>query len=154
MPLPVLPDSQLRLSEEAGGQEAAPNCLLLAKAAEVRAVGLVDRVVVVAAEEVAANAGERAPNVLALPTRVNRTGCLEHIAEALWSIQLRDVRSPLPIAWQNVPVQLLNRGPHALEPLGVPSEAVVWAAALAIAALSCACLACFRVPRCTHFLAI
>ena len=55
MPLPVLPDSQLRLSEEAGGQEAALNCLLLAKAAEVWAVGLVDRVVVVAAEEVAAD---------------------------------------------------------------------------------------------------
>jgi len=78
------------------------------------------------------------PFVVSVPTQLNRSGCNEYVMAALCAARTSVNDSSTqpaesaswPVAWHNVPVQLLNRGVHALRPVGVPSSLV--AAALTV----------------------
>ena len=63
---------------------------------------------------------EEEPWTVKLPTALNRTGVLCHVAASICSpASLEDdfAHAPWPVAWQNVPITMLNRGVRAtMEP--------------------------------------
>jgi inosine-uridine nucleoside N-ribohydrolase len=96
------------------------------------------------------------PYLVAVPTLVNRSGCTAHITRALCALRRDEAaaagadQTPLPIVWPNVPVQLLNRGISAFEPLGVPRSAVACLMVVALAAVAACLRVCCRCVRSTR----
>ena len=80
-----------------------------------------------------ANASE--PFVSLVPTGANRSAAVAHITSVLCKLDRRPSTegaeaTSRAIAWANLPVAVLNRGVHALEPVGVAAR--VFAVALAV----------------------
>ena len=86
----------------------------------------------------------REPFTVAVPVSLNRSGVIEHITHALCRAPLNAAASmsparSLPVVWQNVPVQILNRGTRAFEPLGMPSPLLAIILVIALLGLVCGC---------------